>query len=435
VLTKLVDRIEPRQADVPYVVNAQRNAGRIARAASVDSFFGRKTGAPIVVACAGASLARNLDDLRPWRERVVLVADAAAAPLVLSSGLVPDFVVALDPATVDVDDLAGLAASGVTSLVAEGAMASTVVHDFNHRVFVFRNTDQAPWPWLKRMGFERPLLHGTGSTMTCAFELALRMGADPVVMIGADVADARRDLEWIASQSTRPKMPRLVNATGVGRLGGGGIRLEPLSGLGLREWLDADLARPNRRVPRRSPDHRPKTGDRFDFHLLDVLMSPNDWLVFDGSVEDLACRAVSRFVPPRSRVLDLSVGHHRLEHCLPLGCVHTRGEVVGSADDTHAFRMPEGKFDVIAALGVLQRVADLPALLASIATRAPLLVTSLCVNDARSSRMPLPFAPAKDRSLETFVWMVQKTGWDLRVAERLDTDAAGETWVFALARR
>src|SRR5262245_22653530 len=127
--------------DVPYAIRALRNAGRIARARSVDTLFGRYPGVPVVVACSGPSLERNLDDLRPWRERVVLIAEAAAAPTLLSSDILPDFVVALDPSDVDVQSLARIAAPGLTALVTEAAVEPAAFEGFNHRVFVFRTTD------------------------------------------------------------------------------------------------------------------------------------------------------------------------------------------------------------------------------------------------------------------------------------------------------
>src|SRR5262245_23852469 len=86
--------MQDEQADVPYAIRALRNAGRIARAGSVDALFGRFPGAPIVIACGGPSLERNLEELRPWRERVVLIAEAAAAGTLVSSDIMPDFVVA-----------------------------------------------------------------------------------------------------------------------------------------------------------------------------------------------------------------------------------------------------------------------------------------------------------------------------------------------------
>jgi hypothetical protein len=429
------------QAELPYAIRALQNAGRIARAGSVHSLFGRYLGAPIVVACDGPSLERNLEDLRPWRERVVLIAVDAAAKTLLSSELLPDFVVALDSRTRDTQDLARLAASGVTALVAEGAIAPTAFTGFNHRVYIFRTTDHAPWPWLNRLGFERALLRGAGSATTCAFELAHRMGAEPVVLIGADAPSANRDIEWLIKESNRPNMPRMINATGAGMLGGGCIRRELLSSLGIQQWIDADLVRPMT-IPARLPRNhrRPRTGDRFDFHLLDLVITPNDWLVFEGTLEDVACRAVSRCIPPLSRVLNLGAGDEALESRLPSGCTYTRGEVrvepsTALGGDVSTFGLPEGKFDVIAALGLLERIEDVPALLASTFERAPLLVTSLTVGGSCRPGTASRFTRQTVPSLDALVSMAQKIGWDLRVAERLDIDSHRETWVLALARR
>ena len=50
----------------PYLVNTLRNAALIARSSSVDVLTGRHPRTPIVLAAAGPSLNRNIEELRPF---------------------------------------------------------------------------------------------------------------------------------------------------------------------------------------------------------------------------------------------------------------------------------------------------------------------------------------------------------------------------------
>ncbi len=308
----------------PYLVNTLLNVPTIARAASVDVLENRYRGMPVVVAAAGPSLNRNIEELRPYRERVALLAvDTALKPL-LAAGMPPDFVVALDPSDANARHLTGVAVPDSTSLVAEPSIAASSFAAFADRIFIFRVAEHAPWPWLRKMGIDCGMLRAWGSVVTSTFDLALRMGGDPVVFIGTDLAytggqpyargttyeeDWRatagpdRPIEWVWQQtashrgvpaegiggqslvsakglvvfrdwlvedSKRPGRPRLVNATGAGILFGGAF--EQLS---LPDTL-AEVSGP------RSPISEPRapvaglvpagSAPAVDVHLLDVLL-------------------------------------------------------------------------------------------------------------------------------------------------------------------
>jgi hypothetical protein len=172
----------------PYLVNTLQNVPVLAReanAAALDSRFQR---VPAVIVAAGPSLDRRLDDLRAIQDRVVMVAvDTAARPL-LSSGVRPHLVVAVDPSAHNARHLEGLPPDPGTWLVAECSLHPTAFESFSGRTFCFRVAEHEPWPWLRAAGLDAGLLRAWGSVLTTAFDLALRMGCDPIVFVGADLA-------------------------------------------------------------------------------------------------------------------------------------------------------------------------------------------------------------------------------------------------------
>jgi hypothetical protein len=170
-----------------YLLHTLSNAPRIARESDVRALEGLATGMPAIIAAAGPSLDANVHDLSPVRDRAILIScDTAARPL-LSLGIEPDFIVGADPSRANAAHLASLPASAAW-LVAEGSLHPSALTPFEHRTFFFNVSPHHPWPWLASVGLDRMTLATWGSVATSCFSLAMLMGCDPIVFIGADFA-------------------------------------------------------------------------------------------------------------------------------------------------------------------------------------------------------------------------------------------------------
>ena len=517
-----------RKFAAPYLVNTLGNTAIIAAAGSVDDLVGQYRGTPIVVAAAGPSLNRNLEELRPYRDRVVLLAVDTALKPVLASGMAPDFVVALDPSDANARHLTDIVVPESTALVAEPSIAPSSFRAFGGRVFAFRVAEHAPWPWLRRMGIDCGTLRAWGSVVTSTFDLALRMGGDPLVFIGTDLAYTNgqpyargttyeedwlvtagpdRTIEWVWQQtiaqkgipgkdinghdtttgkglaifrdwlveeSKRPGMPRLVNATGAGILSGGQFQ---------QATLDRVLASSNPRTPATSSVRAVKShadsdsATASDRHILQVLLNPRPvptptvseavppyrqrprWIKkaatkalraeratdverwrdpanFEVSWHQVAEHA-ARLVPPGSRVLDLGAGLETLARFLPADCCYTPSDVVSLSSrtvvaDLNREEFPDGEFDVIAALLLLEFIHDVPRLLTEMRRRAPLAIVTYCVRTAEDLEARLERGFVSDFTRNELVLLCQKTGWQVVFAERLSVGPGFEPWTFAL---
>lgn len=175
-----------RQFAGPYLLNTLHNLPHLLRSHDVRDVAGRFAGVPVVVAAAGPSLNRNLEELAPVRDRALLVAvDTALSPC-LAAGLEPDFVVAVDPGALNLRHLAIGTAPSRTWLVGEPSLAPGAFDAFGDRILTFRVSEHEPWPWLREQGIERGVLRAWGSVLTTALDLAVHLGCDPIVLIGAD---------------------------------------------------------------------------------------------------------------------------------------------------------------------------------------------------------------------------------------------------------
>jgi hypothetical protein len=255
---------EARRRFAPgYLTNVIRNVASILRGRDVRDLEAAFAGVPAVVAAAGPSLDRNVRELAALRDRALLIAvDTALRPL-LAHGIVPDFVVGLDPSEVNARHFQCLPEAKGTWLVAESALHRHAVDPFDGRTFWFRVSNHQPWPWLKEAGLDVGQIDVWGSVLTGAFQTACLAGCDPVVIVGADLAFTGQrpycrgttyEFDWAygeASGSSREQLWRTHVANSppkkVPDLHGAETTSTP-SLISVRDWLVARARRSGHRV-------------------------------------------------------------------------------------------------------------------------------------------------------------------------------------------
>ena len=171
-----------------YVLQTLENLPVIARSPDVSCLFGRFSGVPVILVGAGPSLDAVLPSLEAARERALLIAvDTALRPL-LEHGIAPDLTITVDPSLENARHLTKLPPAPTTWLVAEPSVHPSALEHFTGRTLIFRVGSHHPWPWLATTGTDCAVLRTWGSVITSGFDLARRMGCDPIVFVGADCA-------------------------------------------------------------------------------------------------------------------------------------------------------------------------------------------------------------------------------------------------------
>ncbi len=171
-----------------YLLQTLRNLSVIAAEADAAALTGLFAGRPAVVVGAGPSLDQNLPDLAALQEHAIIISvDTALRPL-LAGGVRPHVVAAVDPAELNARHLAGVDRLDDIWLAAEGSLHPSAFPGFTGRTFTFKVSDHEPWPWLSTVGLDRGSLRAWGSVVTSAFDLAQRMGCNPIVFAGLDLS-------------------------------------------------------------------------------------------------------------------------------------------------------------------------------------------------------------------------------------------------------
>lgn len=162
------------------------NLPRLATQPPFDLLAGAAAGCPGIVIGAGPSLDRGLDALRRLQGRAVLCAVSTALPPLARAGIVPDLVVVVEAN----DNTAHFA--GVPHLDRMLLLADPQGHPAHFTVPPARNLalavgDTAAGDWLARAWGCRPLASG-GSVACLALSALHRLGCDPLVLTGMDLA-------------------------------------------------------------------------------------------------------------------------------------------------------------------------------------------------------------------------------------------------------
>ena len=191
-----------------YLLNTLRNLPLLAEEGDASALFNLFERVPAIVVGAGPSLDATLPGIKAAQGRALIIAvDTAVRPL-LAAGIQPHIVVAVDPSDINAQHLTGLPVTHIP-LVGEGSLDPSVLPEYRGRTFAFRVSDHQPWPWLRSVGLDRGGLQAWGSVLTTAFDLAIKVGCDPLVFAGADLAYTR-GLQYCRNTAYEPHWRLLI---------------------------------------------------------------------------------------------------------------------------------------------------------------------------------------------------------------------------------
>ena len=162
------------------------NADRIAQHPSIASLDDAFVGTPCVIVSPGPSLSKNIHLLEQLKGRALLMTGTHALASFRNAGVDPDFVVAADPGDLR-RHVAGHDFSRVQAMVVAVTCRPENFENGGKSTFTFSgNPGSDDWIF-EPFGEDARLLTG-GSVACSAFSLAIRMGCDPIILVGQDLS-------------------------------------------------------------------------------------------------------------------------------------------------------------------------------------------------------------------------------------------------------
>lgn len=244
-----------------YFSNTLENILHVASDPPVKRLFGLFKGIPAVVVSAGPSLDRNIALLRVLENHAVLICvDTSLGPL-HRAGVRPHLVLAGDPGENNFRHVKGLGETGA-ALVAEPMTHPRILSEFQGPRFTMSFDETLMKRLASALGdFGR--VKAWGSISTGAFDLACRLGCDPIIFAGQDLSfpglryyahgtyQERRWLREIGSGRTLQDMHdwRMVNENNLDATDIFGHPVRTSKALeAYRQYLEREIAESDRRV-------------------------------------------------------------------------------------------------------------------------------------------------------------------------------------------
>jgi hypothetical protein len=169
-----------------YQKNTMASLEKIIDHPPVRTLFSAFEKKPAIIISAGPSLQKNIGQLKEYEDKAVLIAvDTSLRPL-LAAGIEPHLVCTGDPQEANWKHLRGTVASNA-HLVAEPMTYPSSLDHFKGRLFIASYGDKV-MSWLGKFIPDVGYVMCWGSVATMAFDLARKMGCDPIIFVGQDLS-------------------------------------------------------------------------------------------------------------------------------------------------------------------------------------------------------------------------------------------------------
>lgn len=169
-----------------WAYNISGNASAILFNYGVNKFFDMFKDKPAIVVSAGPSLQKNIERIKSLKNKCVIIAVDTVLKSLQYHNIVPHFITTIDPQKKNAKYFRGIDTSN-SILIAESSIDREVVA--NHKGGLYFNDSIFPLAqlFMKYLG-ERGELTVGGSVSTGAFDLAIRLGCSPIIMVGLDLS-------------------------------------------------------------------------------------------------------------------------------------------------------------------------------------------------------------------------------------------------------
>ncbi len=155
----------------------------------VQSLFNKMVGMPAIIVGAGPSLDRNIALLREAKGRAVIIAVGTAVKALQKQGVVPDFVVSIDAGAYNYEHFKEFNGQD-TALLTDVQTYPQILQTFQGPIFVAA-FHSFILNWSDGAVEEKGGLETGGTVANSAMTAAYKMGADPIIFVGQDLAFAR----------------------------------------------------------------------------------------------------------------------------------------------------------------------------------------------------------------------------------------------------
>jgi hypothetical protein len=166
--------------------NYSENFLEYLQAPGISSLFDRVAGVPAVIVAAGPSLEKNVHLLPALYDKALIVAAGSAIGPLTHYGIRPHLLLSCDPTVNNYNHFANFDGSEIP-LVFASSIYHKIVQEYRGLKFSFSLNTMNDWPD-RITGREKGILQSGATVAVTCLDLAVRLGCDPIIFIGQDLA-------------------------------------------------------------------------------------------------------------------------------------------------------------------------------------------------------------------------------------------------------
>lgn len=149
---------------------------------NVGLFFNKFKDIPAVIVCAGPSLDKNIMLLKDLENKALIMCVGKALKPLLNRGIRPHFIISIDPGEETYEQIRGLEGLDIP-LILLATGCSIMGAKYQGPKFIACQYEDYLNP-----GQQEYVVKTGGSVSTTGFDIAIRMGCNPIIFIGQDLA-------------------------------------------------------------------------------------------------------------------------------------------------------------------------------------------------------------------------------------------------------
>lgn len=237
---KLVGKATLRSASHQILCNALINFPLTSSRNRWDDYRNLYADKPALIISTGPSLNKQLALIEQYKDHFVTIAVDPAVPILQQRGVVPDFVLTIDPKKRPYWKQNALD-ERTTFVVEVGACPDGAWSHANHYLMTAGHSHV--YSLLKKLGTEVAWIETGGSVSSNGFSLAMHLGCNPIVLVGQDLAwtEGKDHAEGYTSQYSQEELKKRRDR-GYDIVGYGGqmVRTEPQL-LFYKSWFEQKI--------------------------------------------------------------------------------------------------------------------------------------------------------------------------------------------------
>jgi hypothetical protein len=213
------------QGGINSIVNLWQNLPQIIESPNTTGLKDLFKGKPVVLVNSGPSLSKNIDVLKEYQDKCVIIACSTAITALYKHGITPHFLMIIDPFPI-FKEFVFPYCTEKTTLLASSVASYDFIKDYPGKVIFYHTSGglQIIGNMFRDLNITEGI-YSSATVTTAAFSLALYFGADPIIFIGQDMCygdsknkvyadgiEGLTDLETIEMETIDGRKVRTIHA-------------------------------------------------------------------------------------------------------------------------------------------------------------------------------------------------------------------------------